>query len=147
MIQTALLGIPSDVGSSYRRGAAGAPAAIRAEWARAASYSNRTAEDGTDLGQPGVHRAVGTVDVVHLDAHPDLYPDFEGNRYSHACPFARALEDGLVGRLVQPGVLQRIEGRVIAADLVEYNPDQDHEGATAIVAAKLLKELIACLAR
>lgn len=162
-----------------------------------------------------VHQAVGTVDVVHLDAHPDLYPEFEGNRFSHACPFARALEDRLIGRLVQVGirtqnavqrhvaerhnveqvpmaewhlprleftrpvyvsfdvdvldpafapgvshpepgglsvrdaiaVLQRIEGRVVAADLVEYNPDADDGGRTAVVCVKLLKELAALVAR
>ncbi len=26
---------------------------------------------------------------MHLDAHADLYPDFEGNWHSHASPFAR----------------------------------------------------------
>jgi agmatinase len=266
MISLALLGIPYDAASSWRRGPANAPAAIRAEFERARSYSNLTTEDGTDLGRPGllldagdvampsddaaardaitatalaqlhaghrllslggdhsvtwallraVHQAVGTVDVVHLDAHPDLYPEFEGNRFSHACPFARALEDHLIGRLVQVGirtqnavqrhvaerynveqvpmsewhlprleftrpvyvsldldvldpafapgvshpepgglsvreaiaVLQRNEGRVVAADLVEYNPDADFDGRTAIVAVKLLKELAACICR
>jgi agmatinase len=42
--------------------------------------------------------------VLHLDAHSDLYDDFEGNRYSHACPFARIMEEGLATRLVQVGV-------------------------------------------
>jgi arginase len=42
--------------------------------------------------------------VLHFDAHSDLYDDFEGDRYSHACPFARALEEGLIGRLVQVGI-------------------------------------------
>lgn len=41
--------------------------------------------------------------ILQLDAHGDLYQDFEGNPYSHACPFARIMEDGLVGRLVQVG--------------------------------------------
>jgi arginase family enzyme len=51
-----------------------------------------------------VHANVGKVDVLHFDAHPDLYPEFEGSRSSHACPFARALEEGLIGRLVQIGI-------------------------------------------
>jgi agmatinase len=158
-----------------------------------------------------VHNSLGRVDVLHFDAHPDLYPEFEGNRFSHACPFARSLEDGLIGRLVQlglrsqnptlkamaerynveqfwmkdwagpprltferpvyisldldgldpafaPGVshpepgglsvrdvigtLQRLEGRVVAGDLVEYNPDADWDGRTAVVAVKLLKEML-----
>ena len=42
--------------------------------------------------------------VLHLDAHPDLYDQFEGSRISHACPFARVMEDGLVPRLVQVGI-------------------------------------------
>ena len=42
--------------------------------------------------------------VLHLDAHPDLYDEFEGNRISHACPFARVMEEGLAARLVQVGV-------------------------------------------
>lgn len=42
--------------------------------------------------------------VVQLDAHADLYPVFEGDRFSHACPFARGMEEGLASRLVQIGV-------------------------------------------
>lgn len=44
------------------------------------------------------------LDILHFDAHPDLYPDLYGDRLSHACPFARILEDGLVANLVQVGV-------------------------------------------
>ena len=44
------------------------------------------------------------LNVLHLDAHPDLYDEFEGNRLSHACPFARIMEEGLIGRLVQVGI-------------------------------------------
>jgi arginase len=42
--------------------------------------------------------------ILHLDAHPDLYDEFEGNRNSHACPFARIMEQGLAARLVQIGI-------------------------------------------
>jgi len=42
--------------------------------------------------------------VLHFDAHSDLYDEFEGDRYSHACPFARAMEEGLPHRLVQVGI-------------------------------------------
>jgi len=42
--------------------------------------------------------------ILQLDAHPDLYDEFEGNCLSHACPFARIMEKGLVGRLVQVGI-------------------------------------------
>jgi len=42
--------------------------------------------------------------ILHIDAHPDLYDEFEGNRLSHACPFARIMEEGLASRLVQVGI-------------------------------------------
>jgi arginase len=42
--------------------------------------------------------------ILHFDAHPDLYQDFEGDPYSHACPFARIMEEGLAQRLVQVGI-------------------------------------------
>jgi arginase len=152
--------------------------------------------------------------LVHLDAHPDLYDEFEGDRLSHACPFARILEEKLVRRLVQVGIrtlnahqreqaerfgveriemkdwrsdlvveadgpvyvsvdldvldpafapgvshpepgglstrdviglLQRLRGAVVGADVVELNPTRDPEGLTARLAAKLVKELAARL--
>jgi len=42
--------------------------------------------------------------ILHVDAHADLYDEFEGDRYSHACPFARIMEEGLASRLVQVGI-------------------------------------------
>lgn len=42
--------------------------------------------------------------VLQFDAHPDLYDDFDGNPHSHASPFARVLEEGMVKRLVQVGI-------------------------------------------
>lgn len=42
--------------------------------------------------------------ILHIDAHGDLYDEFEGDRYSHACPFARIMEEGLAARLVQVGI-------------------------------------------
>jgi arginase len=45
-----------------------------------------------------------TLNILHFDAHPDLYHDYDGNRLSHACPFARVMEDGLARRLVQVGI-------------------------------------------
>ncbi len=42
--------------------------------------------------------------IVHLDAHPDLYDEFEGDRFSHACPFARAMEIIPEARLIQIGI-------------------------------------------
>ena len=42
--------------------------------------------------------------IVHFDAHGDLYDSFEGDRYSHACPFARVMEESLASRLIQVGI-------------------------------------------
>jgi agmatinase len=42
--------------------------------------------------------------VVHFDAHGDLYDEYEGDRFSHACPFARVMEAGLASRLIQIGI-------------------------------------------
>jgi agmatinase len=164
--------------------------------------------------------------IVHFDAHPDLYPDFQNNPHSHASPFARILErNGLCHQLISigirttnkeqqkqidkynvkviearhfpahgkdcgsllasyitnstpvyisfdtdviepalaPGVshreagglsvrqvvdaIQSIPGRIIGADLVEYNPDRDIDGLTAVVASKILKELASTIIR
>lgn len=148
--------------------------------------------------------------VLQIDAHGDLYDEFEGDRYSHACQFARVMEEKLTDRLVQvgnrtlnahqraqadrfgveiidmrawhagarpdvsgpvyisldidvldpafaPGVshwepggltvrevislVQGIEGPLVGADVVEYNPRRDPTGVTAYVAAKLVKEI------
>lgn len=53
-------------------------------------------------------RAIATqhpaLTILHVDAHGDLYDAFEGDRYSHACPFARILEERLAARLVQVGI-------------------------------------------
>ena len=42
--------------------------------------------------------------MLHIDAHADLYDEFEGDRFSHACPFARIMEERLAARLVQVGI-------------------------------------------
>jgi arginase len=52
--------------------------------------------------------------ILHFDAHGDLYDEFPlpepgqprglGDPYSHACPFARIMEEGLSPRLMQVGV-------------------------------------------
>ena len=34
--------------------------------------------------------------LIYLDAHPDLYEVFRGDRYSHACVVSRILEDGKI---------------------------------------------------
>lgn len=151
------------------------------------------------------------LNILQFDAHPDLYDEFQGNRFSHACPFARIMEEGLAAHLVQvgirtmndhqrqqaqkfgvkvnqmkeccddmkfefnsplyisfdtdaldpafaPGVSHHEPGgfstrqviniihkvkapAIVGADIVEYNPIRDFEGMTAMVCAKILKEL------
>ena len=157
-----------------------------------------------------VAAAHGKVDILHFDAHPDLYDDFQGDPYSHASPFARIMERGLARRLVQIGirtlnrhcreqaerfgveivemrdfssdrvpvpkgplyisidldafdpafapgvshhepgglsvrdvlsVLRRVKGPLLGADIVEYNPTRDLNGVTAVLAAKMVKEV------
>ena len=44
------------------------------------------------------------LNILHLDAHPDLYDSLDGNSQSHACPFARIMEKDLAVRLVQVGI-------------------------------------------
>lgn len=143
-----LLGIPLDANSSFARGPALAPAAIRA--ALSSDHWHRTTElglnldtapwvDGGDIvvgtgaeaieaiaaaarrvegkviafgGDHSVSAPLirvasekyGKLTVLHVDAHADLYEDYEGNPHSHASPFARAMESGGVARLVQVGV-------------------------------------------
>jgi arginase len=62
--------------------------------------------------------------LLHFDAHPDLYDEFQGNRHSHASPFARIMEEKLVKRLVQVGIRtinghQREQARRFAVEVHE----------------------------
>jgi agmatinase len=147
-----LLGIPFEANSSYLRGPAQAPKAIRDELY--SGSSNLWTEDGIDLGRPNTFHDAGDVvfpddtaaftaietavdrtlklghpliclsgdhsvtyptirafhshypdlTILHFDAHPDLYDQLDGNRLSHACPFARIMEERLARRLVQVGI-------------------------------------------
>jgi len=159
-----------------------------------------------------ISRKYDQLNILHFDAHADIYDDFHGNRYSHASPFARIMEEKLASRLVQvgirtinahqrdqiqrfgveviqardlnkrkrlsfdsplyisfdvdaldpafaPGVSHRepgglstreaidliheVEGNVIGADIVEFNPRMDPLHITGTVCAKLLKEIAA----
>jgi len=49
-------------------------------------------------------KRIPSLTVVHFDAHPDLYDELDGNRHSHACPFARMMEEGCAKRLIQLGI-------------------------------------------
>jgi len=148
----ALIGILSDRNSSYMRGAAAAPGAIRralhcpsanlcselgvnlADNSRFIDVGDRNVAKGAEnflaieadireiveqgalpmvLGgdhaitypiMRAINQVNGPVNILHFDAHPDLYDDFEGNPWSHASPFARIMEKGLAKRLVQVGI-------------------------------------------
>lgn len=62
--------------------------------------------------------------ILHVDAHPDLYDELAGDRYSHACPFARIMDEGLTDRLVQVGIRtinghQRAQARRYGVEVIE----------------------------
>ena len=44
------------------------------------------------------------IHILQFDAHSDLYHEFEGDPYSHACPFARIMENKLANHLIQVGI-------------------------------------------
>jgi agmatinase len=76
------------------------------------------------------HRAYPRLTILHFDAHPDLYDSFAGNRYSHACPFARIMEEGLAERLVQLGIRtlnshQRAQAERFGVEIVEMKDWRD----------------------
>ena len=208
----------TDAGDIALRDGAGALAAIESGIAAVAARARVLALGGDHSITYPVLRAQAAahpgLTLLHFDAHPDLYDEFAGDRLSHACPFARILEERLVRRLVQVGirtlnapqraqvarfgvdvvemkdfapdlvvrapgpiyvsvdldaldpafapgvshpepgglstrevigVIQRLEGRIVGADVVELNPLRDPDGATARVAAKITKELLARL--
>ncbi len=51
-----------------------------------------------------VYNSYGRVNILHIDAHSDLYDEFEGDKFSHACPLSRIMEEKLANRLVQVGI-------------------------------------------
>jgi len=86
------------------------------------------------------------VHVIQFDAHPDLYPDFEGNRFSHACTGARILEMDHVASLTQLGIrtmnavqspaLERYSDRLViheARELPAELPELTHIPEDALV--------------
>ncbi|ANP90220.1 agmatinase [Rhizobium leguminosarum] len=70
------------------------------------------------------------LNVLHIDAHPDLYADFENNPYSHASPFARLLEERAIKRLVQVGIRtlntpQKMQARKFGVEMIEMKDWRD----------------------
>ena len=76
----------------------------------------------------------GPLSILHFDAHPDLYEDFEGNPFSHASPFARLMESGQITRLVQVGIrtLNTHQREQAARYGVEQHEMRDLSGIGAI---------------
>ncbi len=71
-----------------------------------------------------IYQEYGSMEILHIDAHGDLYDSFDGDRYSHACPFARIMEDKLAHRLVQIGVRtmnahQREQANKFGVEIIE----------------------------
>jgi len=52
----------------------------------------------------GLAKHLSGLTILHIDAHPDLYDEYQGNKFSHASPFARIMENKLVKRLIQVGI-------------------------------------------
>ncbi len=66
------------------------------------------------------------VRIVHIDAHPDLYHDFEGDPLSHASPFARIMERGLASQLIQIGIradTPHLRGQALRFGVQSFEPD------------------------
>lgn len=136
-----LVGIPFDGQSSYLRGAGDAPPKIReallcdAFEAIEAGIGNLLDQGHRPISLGGDHSITFPIvkafaarhrelTIIHFDAHPDLYDEFEGNRLSHACPFARIMEAGLARRLVQVGIRtatghQRDQAKKFNVEMVE----------------------------
>lgn len=77
-----------------------------------------------------LHARYPDLAILHLDAHPDLYENFEGNPHSHASPFARIMENKLTGRLVQAGIRtfnahQRQQAARFAVEVIEMKNWKD----------------------
>ena len=51
-----------------------------------------------------VRRRHGSLTIVHIDAHADIYHAYQDNPRSHASPFARIMEERLTDRLIQIGI-------------------------------------------
>ena len=52
----------------------------------------------------GYHKFYPKLNILHFDAHPDLYNNFENDPFSHASPFARIMENNLANELIQIGI-------------------------------------------
>lgn len=91
------------------------------------------------------------VDIIQMkDFHPSSMPRLEGPVYLSLDidgidpAFAPGVSHREPGGLSTRDVIQlihHIEGPLVGADIVEFNPDKDIDGMTAQVVAKLVKEV------
>ncbi|MCP6729637.1 MULTISPECIES: agmatinase [Metallosphaera] len=51
-----------------------------------------------------VHRVHGRVNLVHLDSHYDFWDSHWGKKYDHGTWLRRALEEGLLNKVIQLGI-------------------------------------------
>jgi arginase family enzyme len=78
-----------------------------------------------------------------LEIHGPVYISFDIDVLDPAfAPGISHREPG--GMTVREAIahLHAIEGTIVGADIVEYNPEQDVAGMTGVVAAKILKEIL-----
>lgn len=78
----------------------------------------------------------GPVTILHFDSHGDIYDHYEGDRYSHACPFARVMEEGLATRLIQVGL----------RTLTPHQREQSKKFGTEIFAADRWRDAVPVVA-
>jgi agmatinase len=71
------------------------------------------------------------LDILHFDAHPDLYDTYNGDPFSHACPFARIVEEGLAEQIIQIGIrtataTQRMKAETFGVQMLEMKDWPEH---------------------
>lgn len=52
----------------------------------------------------GLRKVHGKMNILFLDAHPDLYPEYQGDPYSHGCVSSRMMDMGPWRRVFHLGV-------------------------------------------
>ena len=82
-------------------------------------------------------RSYENLNILHFDAHPDLYDKLDENLYSHASPFARIMEKKLVKRLVQVGIRtmnghQRDQANRFGVEVIEMKKPQGKQAGKII---------------
>jgi arginase len=83
-------------------------------------------------------------DDLTLDFDSPVYISFDMDALDPAfAPGVSHREPGGLSTRQAIGLIQRIQARVIGADIVEFNPRMDPAQTTAVVCAKLLKEIAA----